>query len=161
MENKNEKSMTLEEMIGEMLKDAKVVKVPLPVRAEEKTEVQKQDKPMPARPSSVPVLSLNIENLHVHMDERMVARFMSTSTSIGAEKQRSAASRQYSGSRHRKKLRLMICRPTSGRLREPQNSMKSGSQSWAITLALRCRAVHVRFWSSAMTWRTVTPRSLQ
>lgn len=29
MENKNEKSMTLEEMIGEMLKDAKVVKVPL------------------------------------------------------------------------------------------------------------------------------------
>lgn len=36
MENKNEKSMTLEEMIGEMLKDAKVVKVPLPVRAEEK-----------------------------------------------------------------------------------------------------------------------------
>ena len=43
MENKNEKSMTLEEMIGEMLKDAKVVKVPLPVRAEEKTEVQKQD----------------------------------------------------------------------------------------------------------------------
>ena len=73
MENKNEKSMTLEEMIGEMLKDAKVVKVPLPVRAEEKTEVQKQDKPMPARPSSVPVLSLNIENLHVHMDERMTS----------------------------------------------------------------------------------------
>ena len=35
MENKNEKSMTLEEMIGEMLKDAKVVKVPLPVKAEE------------------------------------------------------------------------------------------------------------------------------
>ena len=42
MENKNEKSMTLEEMISEMLKDAKVVKVPLPVRAEEKTEAQKQ-----------------------------------------------------------------------------------------------------------------------
>ena len=73
MENKNEKSMTLEEMIGEMLKDAKVVKVPLPVRAEEKTEAQKQEKPMPARPSSVPVLSLNIENLHLHMDERMTS----------------------------------------------------------------------------------------
>ena len=73
MENKNEKSMTLEEMIGEMLKDAKVVKVPLPVRAEEKTEEQKQNKPMQARPSSVPVLSLNIENLHVHMDERMTS----------------------------------------------------------------------------------------
>ena len=28
MENKNEKSMTLEEMISEMLKEAKVVKVP-------------------------------------------------------------------------------------------------------------------------------------
>lgn len=37
MENKNEKSMTLEEMISEMLKDAKVVKVPLPTKAEEKT----------------------------------------------------------------------------------------------------------------------------
>ena len=40
MENKNEKSMTLEEMIGEMLKDAKVVKVPLPAKVEEKTEAQ-------------------------------------------------------------------------------------------------------------------------
>ncbi|NSF39998.1 hypothetical protein [Blautia wexlerae] len=48
MENKNEKSMTLEEMISEILKDAKVVKVPLPAKTEEKTEVQKQDKPMPA-----------------------------------------------------------------------------------------------------------------
>lgn len=33
MENKNEKSMTLEEMISEMLKDAKVVKIPLPANA--------------------------------------------------------------------------------------------------------------------------------
>lgn len=73
MENKNEKSMTLEEMIGEMLKDAKVVKVPLPAKAEEKTEAQKQEKPMPARSSVVPALSLNIENLHVHMDERMTS----------------------------------------------------------------------------------------
>ena len=71
MENKNEKSMTLEEMISEMLKDAKVVKVPLPVRAEEKTEAQKQDKPMPARPLGAPLFSINIENLHLHMDERM------------------------------------------------------------------------------------------
>ena len=70
MENKNEKSMTLEEMIGEMLKDAKVVKVPLPVRAEEKTEVQKQ---VPARPLGAPLLSINIENLHLHMDERMTS----------------------------------------------------------------------------------------
>ena len=68
MENKNEKSMTLEEMISEMLKDAKVVKVPLPAKAEEKTEAQKQDKPMPARPSGVPFLSLSIKNLHVHME---------------------------------------------------------------------------------------------
>ena len=43
MENKNEKSMTLEEMIGEMLKDAKVVKVPLPVKAEEEKKAQKQE----------------------------------------------------------------------------------------------------------------------
>ena len=73
MENKNEKSMTLEEMISEMLKDAKVVKIPLPTKAEEKTEAQKQDEPMPARPSGVPALLLNIENLHVHMDERMTS----------------------------------------------------------------------------------------
>ena len=72
MENKNEKSMTLEEMISEMLKDAKV-KVPLPAKAEEKTETQEQDKPMPARPSGVPFLSLSIKNLHVHMDERMTS----------------------------------------------------------------------------------------
>ena len=69
MENKNEKSMTLEEMIGEMLKDAKVVKVPLPAMAEEK-EAQKQ---MPAHPSVAPFLSLNIKNLHLHMDERMTS----------------------------------------------------------------------------------------
>lgn len=73
MENKNEKSMTLEEMISEMLKDAKVVKVPLPAKAEEKMEVQKQDKPMSAHPSGVPFLSINIKNLHIHMDERMTS----------------------------------------------------------------------------------------
>lgn len=67
MENKNEKSMTLEEMIGEMLKDAKVVKVPLPVKAEEEKKAQKQDKPMPARPLGAPLLSINIENLHLHI----------------------------------------------------------------------------------------------
>lgn len=71
MENKNEKSMTLEEMISEMLKDAKVVKVPLPARSEEEKEAQKQDKPMPVSPSGTPFLSLNIGNLHLHMDERM------------------------------------------------------------------------------------------
>ena len=73
MENKNEKGMTLEEMISEMLKDAKVVKIPLPAKAEEKTEAQKQDEPMPALSSGVSTLSINIENLHVHMDERMTS----------------------------------------------------------------------------------------
>ena len=73
MENKNEKSMTLEEMIGEMLKDAKVVKVPLPVKAEEEKKAHKEDKPMPARPLGAPLLSINIENLHLHMDERMTS----------------------------------------------------------------------------------------
>ena len=51
MENKNEKNMTLEEMIGEMLKDAKVVKVPLPVKAEEEKKAQKQDKPTAGTPA--------------------------------------------------------------------------------------------------------------
>ena len=73
MESKNEKNMTLEELIGEMLKDAKVVKIPLPAKAEEKVENQKQEKPMPARSSGAPFLSLNIENLHLHMDERMTS----------------------------------------------------------------------------------------
>ena len=73
MENKNEKSMTLEEMISEMLKDAKVVKVPLPARAKEEKEAQKQDKPMPTHPSGVPFLSLNIKHLHLHMDESMTS----------------------------------------------------------------------------------------
>ena len=73
MENKNEKSMTLEEMISEMLKDAKVVKTPLPGRAEEKTENQQQDKSQQVRPSGAPFISLNIENLHLHMDERMTS----------------------------------------------------------------------------------------
>lgn len=73
MESKNEKNMTLEELIGEMLKDAKVVKIPLPAKAEEKVEDQKQDKPMPVLSSGTPFLSLNIENLHLHMDERMTS----------------------------------------------------------------------------------------
>ena len=50
-----------------------VVKVPLPARAGEEKETQKQDKPMPAHPSGVPFLSLNIGNLHLHMDERMIS----------------------------------------------------------------------------------------
>lgn len=73
MESKNEKNMTLEELIGEMLKDAKVVKIPLPAKTEDKVENQKQDKPVPVRSSGVPSLSLNIENLHLHMDERMTS----------------------------------------------------------------------------------------
>ena len=73
MENKNEKSMTLEEMLGEMLKDAKVVKIPLPAKAEEKTENEQQDKPQQVRPSGTPFISLSIENLHLHMDERMTS----------------------------------------------------------------------------------------
>lgn len=73
MENKNEKSMTLEEMLGEMLKDAKVVKIPLPAKAEEKTENEQQDKPQQVRPSGTPFISLSIENLHLQMDERMTS----------------------------------------------------------------------------------------
>ena len=37
MENKNEKSMTLEEMISEMLKDAKVVKIPIQSKLRSRT----------------------------------------------------------------------------------------------------------------------------
>lgn len=90
MENKNEKSMTLEEMISEMLKDAKVVKVPLPAKAEEKTETQEQDKPMPARPSGVPFLSLSIKNLHLHILRGYVL-FDKDWTGFSAEEYREAS----------------------------------------------------------------------
>ena len=73
MENKNEKSMTLEEMISEMLKDAKV-KVPLPAKAEEKTETQEQDKPMPARPSGVPRTSTSMRCWSVSTKKPVCAR---------------------------------------------------------------------------------------
>lgn len=73
MENKNEKSMTLEEMIGEILKDAKVVKIPVQPKQDAGQEVQEQDKPQQVRPSGTPFISLNIENLHLHMDERMTS----------------------------------------------------------------------------------------
>lgn len=73
MENKNEKSMTLEEMIGEILKDAKVVKIPVQPKQDVGQEVQQQDKPQQVRPSGTPFISLNIENLHLHMDERMTS----------------------------------------------------------------------------------------
>lgn len=73
MENKNEKSMTLEEMIGEILKDAKVVKIPVQPKQDAGQEVQQQDKPQQVRPSGTPFISLNIENLHLHMDERMTS----------------------------------------------------------------------------------------
>ena len=64
--------MTLEEMISEILKDLKVVKIPLPAKTEEEKEAQKQDKPMPARQLS-PLLSINFR-LHLHMDETGLLR---------------------------------------------------------------------------------------
>ena len=73
MENKNEKSMTLEEMISEMLKDAKVVKIPIQPKQEAGQETQKSDKYPAAHLSDAPNISLNIENLHIHMDERMTS----------------------------------------------------------------------------------------
>lgn len=85
MENKNEKSMTLEEIISEILKDAKVVKIPLPAKTEEEKEAQKQDKPMPARPLGAPLLSINFKNLHLHMDERMTSYNYGSGQEPGAE----------------------------------------------------------------------------
>lgn len=43
MENKNEKSMIFEKLMSEILKDAKEVKILVPVKEEEKREDQKQD----------------------------------------------------------------------------------------------------------------------
>lgn len=73
MGNKNEKSMTLEEMISEMLKDAKVVEIPIQSKREAGQETQKSDKSPVAHLSDASNISLNIENLHIHMDERMTS----------------------------------------------------------------------------------------
>ena len=73
MDKKYENGMSLEQLIGEMLKDAKVVKIPIQPKQDAGQEAQKTDKPLAAHPSGVPAISLNIENLHLHMDERMTS----------------------------------------------------------------------------------------
>lgn len=73
MDKKYENGMSLEQLIGEMLKDAKVVKIPIQPKQDADQEVQKTDKSLAAHPSGVPAISLNIENLHLHMDERMTS----------------------------------------------------------------------------------------
>ena len=45
MENKNEKSMALEEMIGEMLKDAKVVKIHFLPRQRKRRKISSRTSP--------------------------------------------------------------------------------------------------------------------
>lgn len=73
MDKKYENGMSLEQLIGEMLKDAKVVKIPIQPKQNAEQEAQKSDKPLTTHPSGVPAISLNIENLHIHMDERMTS----------------------------------------------------------------------------------------
>lgn len=73
MDKKYENGMSLEQLIGEMLKDAKVVKIPIQPKQDAGQEAQKSDKPLAAYPSGIPAISLNIENLHIHMDERMTS----------------------------------------------------------------------------------------
>lgn len=73
MDKKYENGMSLEQLIDEMLKDAKVVKIPIQPKQDAGQETQKPDKPLTAHLSGVPAISLNIENLHIHMDERMTS----------------------------------------------------------------------------------------
>lgn len=73
MDKKYENVMSLEQLVGEMLKDAKVVKIPIQPKQNAEQEAQKSDKPLTAHPSGVPAISLNIENLHIHMDKRMTS----------------------------------------------------------------------------------------
>lgn len=73
MDKKYENGMSLEQLIGEMLKDAKVVKIPIQPKQNAEQEAQKSDKPLTVHPAGVPAISLNIENLHIHMDERMTS----------------------------------------------------------------------------------------
>lgn len=73
MDKKYENGMSLEQLISEMLKDAKVVKIPIQQKSADEQEVQKSDKPLAAHPSGTLSVSINIENLHLHMDERMTS----------------------------------------------------------------------------------------
>lgn len=73
MDKKYENGMSLEQLISEMLKDAKVVKIPIQPKQEAGQEAQKSDKSLAVHPSGVPAISLSIENLHIHMDERMTS----------------------------------------------------------------------------------------
>ena len=73
MDKKYENGMSLEQLISEMLKDAKVVKIPIQPKQEAGQEAQKSDKSLAAHPADAPTISLNIENLHIHMDERMTS----------------------------------------------------------------------------------------
>lgn len=78
MDKKNENGMSLEQLISEMLKDAKVVKIPIQPKQDTEQEAQKQDKPqqdksLSAHSSGAPLISLNVGNLHIHMDERMTS----------------------------------------------------------------------------------------
>lgn len=73
MDKKYENGMSLEQLVGEMLKDAKVVKIPIQPKQDAEQEAQKSDKPLAAHPAGAPAISLNIENLHIHMDERMTS----------------------------------------------------------------------------------------
>ena len=72
-DKKYENGMSLEQLIDEMLKDAKVVKIPIQSKKDADQEAQKSDKPLAAHPAGIPAISLNIENLHIHMDERMTS----------------------------------------------------------------------------------------
>ncbi len=71
MDKKYENGMSLEQLIGEMLKDAKVVKIPIQPKQEAGQEAQKSDKSPATHLSDAPAISLNIKNLHLHMDECM------------------------------------------------------------------------------------------
>lgn len=73
MDKKYESGMSLEQLIGEMLKDANEVKIPIQPKQDAEQEAQKSDKSLAAHPAGAPAISLNVENLHIHMDERMTS----------------------------------------------------------------------------------------
>ena len=51
MDKKYENGMSLEQLVGEMLKDAKVVKIPIQPKQDAEQEAQKSDKPLAAHPA--------------------------------------------------------------------------------------------------------------
>lgn len=74
-EMNEKKAVTLEDLLMELVKEGKAVRIPIGKVAiqPDKAEVDKeQETPKVDKPQAVPA-TIHIENLHIHLDERMTS----------------------------------------------------------------------------------------